>query len=194
MTIVDRYLAGRAGPGDHAALADSVENASARARKLIFYEAEEARTRSWRQNKAVVERTIPIFRALIAADHDELYYKTKAKLAYALKDKREPNAKELEEAITLLNEAIERRNLRCEVIPLYEFNRALCRIMLDANFKEEKPSDADHRALICADLDAARPSLRDKFGEDPLARWLELNQAGPAAAPAAPIAALPKAG
>jgi hypothetical protein len=194
MTIVDRYLAGRAGPGDPAALTETVEKASARARKLIFYEAEEARTRSWRQNKAVVERTIPIFRALIAADHDELYYKTKAKLAYALKDQREPSAKELSEAITLLSDAIERRNLRCEVIPLYEFNRALCRIMLDENFRAGRPSDPDDRALICADLDAVRPSLGEKLAEEPIARWLELNY--PAAAPvaAAPIAALPKAG
>jgi len=181
LNVVERFISGRVGTSDIAALTEAVAAASARAKKLVFYEAEEARTRSWRNNKIVVERTIPIFRALVQTDHDGYYYKTKAKLAYALKDQREPTPRDLEEAIALLGESIEKRDMRCDSAPLYEFNRALCRILLDPDFKQNRPSSAENRRLIGADLETARSALGQKFPECPIAQWLTLNGIGTSA-------------
>lgn len=174
MTLVDRCLSGKISAEDAPELGDAIAAASERARKLIFYEAEEARTRSWRQNKSVVDRSVPVFRALVQTDRDGVYYKTKAKLAYALKDQRAPTADDLKEAISLLGDAIEQRDLRCKIAPLYEFNRAVCRMLLDEDFKQGRPSSAETRDLIAADLEAAA-ALRQNFADDPVARWLKLN-------------------
>jgi hypothetical protein len=178
LTIVERFISGRVAAADVAELGDAIGAASARAKKLVFYEAEEARTRSWRNNKIVVERTIPVFRALVQTDRDGVFYKTKAKLAYALKDQREPAPGDLEEAVSLLGESIEKRDMRCDTAPLYEFNRAFCRILLDQDFKQGRPASAENRRLIGADLEIARPTLGQKFSEYPIAQWLSLNGVG----------------
>ena len=97
-----------------------------------------------------MELTIPVFRALIASETDG-YHRNRGQLGYALKDKPQPNypgAKEaLSEAIELRDDVGDRGYL------LYEFNRALARIL---EHQGNPPTEA--RADIEADLKAAEAS------------------------------------
>jgi hypothetical protein len=64
---------------------------------------------------------------------------------------------------------------------LYEFNRAQCRILLDASFKADKPSDPEVRDRILGDLRAAARSrwLRTQIlKSEPFVSWLKLNGLG----------------
>jgi hypothetical protein len=97
----------------------------------------------------------------MASETDKRFHRNHAQLGYALKDKVPPDLAaaeaELTEAITLRNAAGDRGFL------LYEFNRALTRIMRGGS----NPSP-EARAAIEADLKAAEAStfLRNQISAD----------------------------
>jgi hypothetical protein len=121
-----------------------------------------------------MERTIPIFRALLASD-PERFHRNYAQLGFALKDQREPDWAEAE---AILTRAIELRDEGGEQgYPYYEFNRALCRIMQDQQFLRQQPSSPETREAIVADLRvAAAGGWRRAVFTDPTTKaWLDGN-------------------
>jgi hypothetical protein len=149
--------------------------ASAPARSHIFFKAQKLREGNWRDDKPKMARTIPIFRALIAADVKNVYHANHAELGFALKDQDDPNWREAEEE---LSEAIKIRDSKGgKGYLIYEFNRALCRIYQDAGFKAG-PSDDKTKQAILADLKAAAqdPSLEAKITKErDINTWLGNN-------------------
>jgi len=161
------------------ALADltaALGKASDEIRAYGFYKAEWLRRDSWNANRATMTRTIPIFRALIAADTAQQYYQNWAQLGYVLKDKRPPDWVEALQAFT---RAIEIRGPAERAgKQVYEANRAICRIELDEACKTGRPSDATKAAEITADLKVGLMGdwVADWLVKDPtVVRWLELN-------------------
>lgn len=160
-------------------LNDAVINASSNVRAQIFYQAQAIRSNNWKDisSKPVMERTIPIFRALIASDLENIYHANHAQLGFALKDQRIPDYKEAE---TELTKAIEIRgpwNLSGGL--LYEYVRAICRINLDPAFTPGKPADEATRQLILNDLNAASsvPALSDLMKKEAaIVKWMTINE------------------
>jgi hypothetical protein len=113
------------------------------------------RASNWRGDaaqKAQMERSIPIFRALIACDHENRYHRNHGQLGYALKDQRKPDYRGAEEELGI---AIQIRG--DQGWPYYEANRALCRIVLDAA-NSPSPSSESVKSAIAADLAVAYAS------------------------------------
>jgi len=159
------------------ALDAAFRQASAPTLQDIFSRALRLRQQTWNnpQMKATMERTIPIFRALIAADPNQQFHRNHAQLGYALKDQRSPD---FQGALEELTTAIEIRDR--EAIPgwrFYEFNRAFARIMLDPDFQAQKPSAEPARSLILADLKVAatHPDMGPILNEEPMTSWMALN-------------------
>ena len=145
--------------------------------RQVFYEAQRIRSESWEHEKGRMERTIPVFRALISRDPERRFHRNFGQLGYALKDKEPPD---LEEAEAMLTQAIASRDAFGEKGWLFcEWNRAIVRIRRDANSAKGKKSTATVRAAIEADLAA---SARDAFikqqviAKDALLQgWMKLN-------------------
>jgi hypothetical protein len=123
-----------------------------------------------------MERTIPVFRALIAADQERKFDRNHAQLGYALKDKEPPEwaeaERELSDAITI------RGQTSIKGMYYYEFNRAFCRIMQDPDFRQGKKSNAESLNRILDDLRAvARIGLTAIIRGDPdVQRFLTTNE------------------
>jgi hypothetical protein len=164
---------GTAPPATQEELNDAVAAASPIVRQQIFNRARERRRQGTPEQKA---RTIPVFRALVAADEEGRFHRNHAQLAYALKDQAEPD---FAAAVAELDRAIEiRDSLGEDGFLIYEFNRAVCRIETDPRQPAGEPSDPDLREQILSDLRkaAASPFLRRKMAETPaIASWLERN-------------------
>jgi hypothetical protein len=73
---------------DTAKLSNAVQRASEPTRHTIFLLAQQVRKNNWATNKALMERAIPVLRALIEVDAHKHYYF--GQLAYALKDCSKP--------------------------------------------------------------------------------------------------------
>jgi hypothetical protein len=126
-----------------AELAGAIKSASTEARTYILGIAQQQRSKYWASNKPGVaagsgggptpadivkmERTIPVFEALIEAD--PTMHQVHGQLGFALKDKTEPDyaraIEELSKAIKLCNKDDE------EGSSFYEFNRAIARMRVE---------------------------------------------------------------
>lgn len=148
----------------------------------IFYQAQKMRSENWRkpETKPAMERTIPIFRALIASDKDNVFHTNHGQLGFALKDKANPTPADWKEAETELTKAVEIRGPWLEKGWLfYELNRAICRIKLDDNYLKGKRSDKNNKQSILDDINDARQAndLIDIIKQDPLINdWMKKNQ------------------
>lgn len=159
MLIATRQLnlgAGEA-PVSASELTSAIGKASQHMCSRIFYEALSARRRDERR-----ALSIPVFKALIAADTARIYHQNHAQLAYALKDKSDP---EWEEAERELGTAIEIRDRRGDEAGEYEFNRAICRINLG---RPRSEIEADFRA-------AAQDEWVRTWSLDRVSQWLAEN-------------------
>jgi hypothetical protein len=160
------------------ALNDAIGKASYAERREIFYEAYRLRHETWSDTETVpvMERTIPIFRALIYSDRNEVFHRNHSELGYALKDKREPD---WAGALRELSKAIEIRGPWQEYgWMLYEFNRAVCRIAMDESFQNNRPSNGSVKTAILDDLAAAAHHevlLSRMRGVTSIRDWLRLN-------------------
>ena len=95
---------------------------------------------------------------------------------FCLKDQRFPNWRR---ALEALSTAIDMRGDAATYgYWLYEFNRALCRINLDENFRNGQPSTPEVAKDIRADLEVLRAvgqqGMLDRAPE--IERWLKLNR------------------
>jgi len=119
----------------------------------IFSRARLMRAMNWRTSKSIVARTTPIFKALTLVDDARTYHRNFGELGYALKDQEPPDWIGAEKA---LSEAIRIRDSRGELgYRMYEYNRALCRVVLDANRANSVASGPSTREAIVNDLRAA---------------------------------------
>ena len=138
-----------------------------------------------------MERTIPIFRALIASDIEKKYHTSHEELGIALlgmafkdKDKNKPDPIYLDEACKELSEAIK---MRGEWKPeygtywlSYEFYDAICKISSDEEFQKGKPTTKPEvKEAILKDINAAAkdPKLSDRMREQAtkIPEWMKIN-------------------
>lgn len=156
ISMVNKHLLSSAIGSDQVNISEMTElimKCTQTAKVSIFYAAQKVRRENWRNNKGVMERTIPVFQALVRSDPEKRYHQNFSQLGYALKDKEVPD---YQSALTNLSRAIEIRGRWQENgWRIYEMNRAYCRIKLDPNFQNKKPSEESVRKLIEEDLQAA---------------------------------------
>jgi hypothetical protein len=179
LALVDRVLDPPPGtpPVGRPQLDQAVADASDTVRVQVFYRARQRRQSTWRDQKERMALTIPVFRALIAADAEGRFHRNHAQLGFALKDLTEPAWREAEEA---LSEAIRRRGPSEKGWLLYEFNRAICRVHLDPT--STGPSDPDVRRAVLDDIRATARSrqLVTQLRQLPeVADWLTRNDVQP---------------
>ena len=147
-------------------------------RAMIYFKAESVRRNNWYnpRDKPIMERTEKIFRALIASDTEQQYYNNHGQLGYVLKDKRIPDWKE---ALAELTKAIEIRGPWQQENKLwYEFNRAICRIHLDEEFKRNAISTEASKKNIIEDIEVAAhdQEINNVMRFDPtVSTWMDLN-------------------
>lgn len=144
---------------------------------LIFYRAVTVRQENWEKNKAKMERTIPIFRALIKLDGNLEFPENYAQLGYALKDKDVPDYPEAEKNLSMAVKGFMKKG-DTRGIGILLFNRAYCLIQLDANFKADKPTVDPTLKTIKDDLSraAAEDYVRAIITRDPVTqKWIQVN-------------------
>ena len=181
--VVERQLGGQEQPTLQE-LTEVLGKASMFARVQVYQLAESQRSMNGGASSSAVDahrRTLPVFRALIAADKEHKYHRNHGSLGYALKDSDPPD---LRGAIDSLTTAIGiRGEAASSGFSLYEWNRAVCRILTDADFGRDQPSRGPAGDQIRDDLGTAAhrlgAGLFGRTGADPAAdavgRWLELN-------------------
>ena len=152
---------------------DEVASASLIARTMIFRKARNTRRRNWREDgiRELIDRTVPVFRGLIAAAPDR-YHRNYGQLGYALVKMREPDWIRAKEA---LEKAIELRGpLKDSGSGYYEYNLALAIINTDAEFHNGEVSQASTKTRLTNLLDIGTGVIKDP--DDPeIVRWAELN-------------------
>ncbi len=147
----------------------------------IFVEVQGIRSENWSNpaTKPKMERTIPIFRALIDSTVEQPYHRYYGELGFALKDKRNPEWKEAE---TVLSRAIELRGdwkEHGDWTTYYEFNLVMCKIAQDTAFNNGQPSSQITRSVILQNLSKTVESgilTKEKIENSPtIEKWLSLN-------------------
>jgi len=163
LSIVSRQLDPEpdAPPIQQDELEAAVAEASPLVKAQIFSRARDQRRRTWNTDKARMERTVPIFRALVASDADRKFHRSHAQLGYALKVQAQPDLAGAEAALTDAIDVRDKEGTRG--FRLYEFNRALTNIRRYAS--DWSP---EVRAKIEADLAVAEgsPSLARQISSD----------------------------
>jgi len=156
-------------------LQEKIKIATPLNRAKIFHEARAVRSANWNANRPLMERTIPIFEALIKSDSDNQHPEYHGELGCALKDKGE-----LELALRELDTAVsihDKLKIPGEYA-WYRFQRAVCRIYLDDNFKGKLRSDDKTKQQIADDLKVAWNSglgeAMDREGQI-LKDWIKRN-------------------
>lgn len=136
LELVHLHLDKNEKPQDIQTLKDTIKVSSKAARFEIFKEARAVRTATWKDDVPLMERTIPIFEALIDSAGGEKYHRNHGQLGYALKDQggEDENMKDWKRAYEELTKAIELRDKEgTDGFLMYEFNRAMCAIKLGKN-------------------------------------------------------------
>ncbi|GAB2588838.1 hypothetical protein [Kribbella endophytica] len=184
LSLVERQLTGQ-NPPSQQELDEAIAGATPEWLVQIFRRAEDQRGKSWRDDPATMERTIPVFRALIAHDKDGRFFRHFAALGYALKDADPPQYAEAERALTRAIAIRGTQPLTGGTV-LMEWNRAVCRIMLDPGYVAGRKSDGESFERISADLLLAAQHLPQDFfpsapaggqdvGSETVGRWIQLN-------------------
>lgn len=180
LALANRYLSevdGRTAI-DVSKLKVAVKKASELSRHTIFLLAQMIRRNNWATNKSHMERTIPIFEALLDADRTKHYYF--AQLAFAQKDQVNANWKEAKANLAQAFELLDSREVT--YWPYYQLCRAACLIELDPNFCQGKMSDKATKKAIYDDLSIVRVAFSDYTDrlKEPqnksFRRWLALNK------------------
>ncbi len=182
-SLINRQLDNQ-DPPNQAELNAAVAGASRDWLAELYRRAEDQRARYWSSDKPRMERTIPVFRALIACDTRKRFHRHFGSLGFVLKDQTVPD---YEGAIAQLSDAIDIRGEIARGWPLYEWCRALSRIKLDPDFAAGRRSTPEAARLIRQDLTAAENGrLSQRFfragaNQDAditaVATWMALNPA-----------------
>lgn len=173
-SMVERQLNGQGSvsPED---LAEALGKSSGFARVQVYQRAEQQRSNNWRpgdrERELLHGRTIPVFRALVAIDPAGEFHRNHGSLGFALKDSNPPDyasaIEELTAAITIRGPAA------TGGFSLYEWNRAVCRILTSPS--ERAPIEADLRvAAQRLGEGLFTPSASDP-GVNAVATWLSAN-------------------
>ena len=154
----------------------AVANVIDATRLEIFELADKVRKDNWLEDKdkPVMELSIPVFLALIAAEDKKQLHRTHGSLGWALKDKEYPDwrkaIEELTKAITI------RQGEGVAGWRLYEANRALCGIKLIDDLRDGDPDIESLTIMIDQDLKTAGKEqyVRDSMiAQNPdIQRWL----------------------
>ncbi len=182
LALVDRQLTGQAPLPSQEELDKAMIVATPDFLVQIYRKAEDLRDRHWRLDPVTMARTIPVFRALTAADKERRFYRHFAGLGYALKDQPNPQRDDYVEALQAFTSAIAIRG-KGNALTIFEWNRAVCRIRLDPKFAAGQPSDQADAELIKTDLRRAAKQFSAAYftahPDDPdktvIADWMALN-------------------
>jgi hypothetical protein len=175
LALVDRQL--NSLKGGQKPTQDELNQAVAAApdstRLQIFHEAENVRNLNMNDGKDLMELTIPVFYALIAADTYNKYHRNHGSLGWVLKDKRPPDWRKAKAELT---EAIAIRS-RLGIIGwrVYEASRAVCSINIFNGPQPGDPSPAEISASIERDLEAAQGDPHVKPMIDPESPTIDLD-------------------
>jgi len=163
-------------------LTQAFQDASKNFLSTIFFKAVSVRKQFWKNidTKYKIEKTIPIFQALIIVDSNFEYPENYAELAFVLKDQRTPDYKQ---ALSNLIIAISGFNDTDRITnkAIIYFNSAYCRIKVDVNFLNKTASTPANKKLILSDLNQAvqEPYVKAIITNDPLDTtindWKNLN-------------------
>ena len=158
-------------------LEQSILEASPTMRAQVFSLAEKTRQNGFQRpdDRPLVERTIPIFEALVKSQGDQRTHRYLAQLGYAYKDQVHP---EWDKAADWLTKAIAVRGpWRRHRYVIYEANRAACRIHMDASFAADEPAAPEDRRRIVEDLQAMMTwkVTREWLDGGPYDAWIEIN-------------------
>ena len=144
-------------------LKEAILNASGLARYQILKDARMMRQLGYKTaNSILLNKTLPVFEALIEGDKEGKYHRNHGQLGYALWDLYQLNNSidNLEYAHRELTKAIEIRNISsAQGFHYYEFVRAMCRIKLNVQYE---------KVLADVEYAATRPSLYEKIQTDPI--------------------------
>jgi hypothetical protein len=155
-------------------LKQAIRDASPSVKVLAFNQARNTRNTSEKGDRALIERTVPVFEALIESDTGNVFHRNHAQLGYALQAQNGPDLPRAERAFTTAIRI--RGDWREAGWPWYELARAICRILLDADFKAKRPSSPAAREAIVADLWVGAHSEADEmFADARLREWLDVN-------------------
>jgi len=154
LTLANQQLSPQnASPPTQDVLNSAVSDAPVATRLQIFGQAELVRNANWRDQKPVMERSIPVFRALTSADTEDKDYRSHGSLGWSLKDQAAPDW--LQARAELTTAIVIRDNLKVDGWAMFELNRALCNIHLDPGFgTPAAPSEALVK-LVNDDLEKA---------------------------------------
>lgn len=124
-------------------------------RLLIFHEAERIRSANWQDpyRKQVMAQSIPVFRALIAADPDSQYHRIHGSLGWALKDQYHPDWEMAYEQLSVAISIRDRQHL--SGWKTYEATRAMCAIHLLDDPAVDQARRRQLNDAIRRDLDVA---------------------------------------
>ena len=178
-------LKGGAAPAQDS-LNKAIAGAPGSTRIQIFNQAEQTRRVNRVDDPQLMALTIPVFRALIAADTNDEYHRNHGSLGWALKDQPNAGPTEWQAASDELTTAIRiRDSRRISGWKLYEANRALCNIHLLGRLPPGDPKIPSLTALIRQDLaaaetdDYARPMVSVVADQPPpnpdIVQWRQLN-------------------
>jgi len=166
-----------ADPVDGTRLGKAVLRASRQVRTAILNMAQDVRRETWFADKHRMERTVPVFEALVRADPK--WHAPHGNLGYALKDKLVPD---FTRALESLTRAVELRGDRVGEGLFYQYSRALCLINLDAKFAARQHADAEMRAAVLESLRQTRRELEATWDQvleyqdsADIRTWLEVN-------------------
>lgn len=161
-------------------LNELIKKASEFGKTAVFQLAKVNRRAYRNHDRNLMARSIPLFEALVENDLRKDHHYYFGQLGYALKDQTIANWEKAHQNFTT---AIEVRDNK-DPEYFYEFNRAICQVLLDANIETLKPSDTAIQDLIVSDLSYVKRGIGNKF-EDlinkeadnrNLKKWLQLNK------------------
>jgi hypothetical protein len=187
LIVVNRQLSSLKGgtPPTQGELNGAIAAAPDSTRIQIFEQAEQARRLNRTADPALMALTIPVFRALIAADTGDEHHRSHGSLGWALKDQPNAGPPEWQAAVDELTTAIRIRDgHQVSGWRLYEANRALCNIRLLSRLPAGDPKIASLTAQVRQDLaaaetdDYARPMVMAVPGHQPnqeISDWRVLN-------------------
>lgn len=160
-----------------AMLQASVRRASGLVRETIFGLADRVRRENWAVNKRLMERTIPIFEALVRSD--PAWYAPHGSLGYALAARTVPEWRAAKES---LDRAVELRGDGVYEGRFYNYVRAQCAVYLDPGYGSGQPADSATRSHIhelvrfaSRDLGSDWEDVLSTPDAEALRKWLLIN-------------------
>jgi hypothetical protein len=164
-------------PVDVSRMQAAIERSPRQARYTVLNMAIAMRRETWQSDKRLMERTIPVFEALVRSDGN--WHGPIGQLGYALLDKLEPDWRRAKDC---LDRAVELRGEDVGEGRFYQYNRARAAVKLDPAFTLGQPADPATRDKVLEAIRAARRELDVDWDElsrrpdsEPIRDWVQLN-------------------